>query len=226
MSERPFDAIVLGAGPGGYVCAIRLAQLGKKVAVVEDRHIGGVCLNVGCIPSKALISAGSLVKRLGHAGTMGITAENVRVDMEKLQAWKQNVVERLTGGVATLFDGYGVTTVTGRGRLVAPDRMEVTGAEGPEVLTAPSIVLAPGSRPIEIPDIQEATPLGAAILAGIGVGLYADEQDAYEHVRRDGVTYQPDAQRAAKYQDWFPIYRDLYPSMKEVNHRLFKESTT
>jgi dihydrolipoyl dehydrogenase len=151
VSERPFDAIVLGAGPGGYVCAIRLAQLGKKVAVVEDRHIGGVCLNVGCIPSKALISAGSLVKRLSHADKMGITAENVQIDMEKLQAWKQDVVGRLTGGVATLFEGHGITTVNGRGRLIAPDRMEVTGEEGTEIVTAPSIVLAPGSRPIEIP---------------------------------------------------------------------------
>lgn len=81
-------------------------------------------------------------------------------------------------------------------------------------------------RPIEIHDVEEATPLGAAILAGIGVGLYQNEEDAYHHVQCGGRTFQPDAQRAAKYQQWFPIYRDLYPATKAVNHRLFKEFTT
>ncbi len=81
-------------------------------------------------------------------------------------------------------------------------------------------------RPIEIPEIEEATPLGAAILAGIGIGLYQDEEDAYEHVRRSGPIYHPDPQRSARYQQWFPIYRELYPATKTVNHRLFKEFTT
>jgi dihydrolipoamide dehydrogenase len=151
MSERSFDAIVLGAGPGGYVCAIRLAQLGRKVAVVEEQWLGGVCLNVGCIPSKAMISAGALVKRLGDASKMGIEVGEVRVDMEKLQAWKGSVVDRLTSGVGTLFKGNKIEVVSGRGRLVAPDRIEVTGEAGTETITAPSIVLATGSRPIEIP---------------------------------------------------------------------------
>jgi len=151
MPERSFDAVVLGSGPGGYVCAIRLAQFGKNVAVVEAGDIGGVCLNVGCIPSKALISAGALVKRLGVSSKMGIDVEGVSVDMERLQAWKQEVVGRLTGGIATLFDGYEVTVVRGRGRLVAPGRMEVTGEDGTEVLTATDIVLATGSSPIEVP---------------------------------------------------------------------------
>ncbi len=81
-------------------------------------------------------------------------------------------------------------------------------------------------RPIEIPDVDEATPLGAAILAGIGVGLFQNEEDAYHHVRSTGTTYEPDPQNTAKYAEWFRIYRDLYPATKSVNHRLFQEFTT
>ncbi len=81
-------------------------------------------------------------------------------------------------------------------------------------------------RPIEIPDIDEATPLGAAILAGIGIGLYQDEEEAVHRIRTSTVTYQPDAQRAAQYARWFPIYRELYPATKHVSHQLFQEFTT
>ena len=91
--------VVIGAGPAGYVCAIRLAQLGQQVTVVEKAYLGGTCLNVGCIPSKALIAASALVDKLAHAGAMGITAKSVEVDLEKLVAWKAGIVGKLTGGV-------------------------------------------------------------------------------------------------------------------------------
>jgi len=78
------------------------------------------------------------------------------------------------------------------------------------------------NRPIEVPEVEEATPLGAAILAGIGVGLYRDEQDAFERVYKPGKTYEPDAGLAAKYADWYPIYRQLYPTLREVSHQLFE----
>jgi xylulokinase len=81
-------------------------------------------------------------------------------------------------------------------------------------------------RPLEIPDVEEASPLGAAILAGIGVGLFRDEEDAYARVSRPGTTYHPDPERAAKYERWFAIYRDLYPATRELSHRIFKEFTT
>jgi xylulokinase len=81
-------------------------------------------------------------------------------------------------------------------------------------------------RPIETPRIEEATPLGAALLAGIGVGLYQDEEDACQHVYREGETYEPDPQRAARYTDWFELYRQLYPATATLNHRIFKEFTT
>src|SRR5947207_1577589 len=92
------DAVVIGAGPGGYVAAIRLGQLGKKVVVVDREFVGGVCLNVGCIPSKALITAAKAFERVRHNETMGIVASDVKIDMARLQAWKGEVVGKLTGG--------------------------------------------------------------------------------------------------------------------------------
>ncbi|MDP6929741.1 MAG: FAD-dependent oxidoreductase, partial [Planctomycetota bacterium] len=94
-----YDVIVIGAGPAGYVCAIRCAQLGRKTAIIEKGELGGVCLNVGCIPSKALIAAGKLVKKIGQAEKMGISVGDVRVDTEKLIGWKADIVKKLTGGV-------------------------------------------------------------------------------------------------------------------------------
>src|SRR3954463_14413871 len=93
------DVVVLGAGPAGYVCAIRLAQLGKKVTVVEREYMGGVCLNVGCIPSKALIYAGTLYEKLSHAADLGINIKGASVDLPKMMKFKDSVVSKLTGGV-------------------------------------------------------------------------------------------------------------------------------
>src|SRR5882672_2640100 len=102
-TTRQADAVVIGAGPGGYVAAIRLAQLGLKTLCVEREAIGGVCLNWGCIPSKAMISASTLVEELGHAGAMGVNVQGVSVDMAKMKGWKDGIVKRLTGGIGELF---------------------------------------------------------------------------------------------------------------------------
>jgi dihydrolipoamide dehydrogenase len=95
-----YQACVIGAGPGGYVAAIRLAQLGLKTAIVEREALGGVCLNWGCIPSKAYIGASKLWDKVKTAGEMGITAENLALDLDKMRVWKDGVVKRLTDGVA------------------------------------------------------------------------------------------------------------------------------
>ncbi len=142
--------VVIGAGPAGYVCAIRLAQLGQKVSVVEKDYLGGTCLNVGCIPSKALIAAGALIERIGRAGAMGITVEGVRVDLEKLVAWKAGIVGKLTGGVASLLKKHGVEVVMGEASLLDPTTVRVAGKQGERTLTAEAIVIATGSAPIEI----------------------------------------------------------------------------
>jgi dihydrolipoamide dehydrogenase len=147
-----YDVIVIGAGPAGYVCAIRCAQLGLKTAVVEKEHIGGVCLNVGCIPSKALIAAGALMKKIQHAEVMGITTTGVELDIKKLVSWKEGIVGKLTGGVSGLLKNHKVDTHMGSARVLGPDKVEVTDKGGEKTtLKAKNVVVATGSVPIEIP---------------------------------------------------------------------------
>ena len=146
-----FDAVVIGAGPAGYVCAIRLGQLGQKVAIIEGQNFGGVCLNVGCIPSKALISAAKLVHKVKNASKMGVHVDGVRVDLDQMLAWKGKIVEQLTSGVKHLLDKNGVEIIEGMGRVTAPSRVEVQSEDGVRVVETKHIVIATGSHPIEIP---------------------------------------------------------------------------
>src|SRR5688572_9542078 len=127
-----YDVLVLGAGPAGYVCAIRCAQLGLSTAVVEREFVGGVCLNVGCIPSKAMISAGKTLKKIKTASLMGIEvdAAAVKLDVAKLVAWKQGVVGKLTGGVSGLLKNHKIALHMGSARVVGPTKVEVTGSKG------------------------------------------------------------------------------------------------
>lgn len=152
MATQQADVVVLGAGPAGYVCAIRLAQLGKKVTVVERENVGGVCLNVGCIPSKALIHAGSMIERLSHAEDMGIKIKGtVEVDFDKLISWKSSVVKKLTGGVAGLLKANGCTVIQGNAKFTGPKSLEVKSSSGTTTLTFNQIVVATGSRPTKLP---------------------------------------------------------------------------
>jgi dihydrolipoamide dehydrogenase len=149
------DAVVIGAGPGGYVAGIRLGQLKKKALVVEKDKPGGICLNVGCIPSKALINASKLFDKLRHGDEIGIFADNLRVDMARMQQWKEEVVGKLTGGVRSLLKANGCDYRTGNARLTSRNTVEIegAGADAGKKLTveASAIVVATGSRPIEIP---------------------------------------------------------------------------
>src|SRR5262245_52355367 len=124
------QALVIGAGPGGYVAGIRLGQLKIKSMVVERDQPGGICLNVGCIPSKALNNASKTFDKMKHAGDIGIFADNVRVDMKKMQVWKGEVVSKLTGGVKQLLKTNGCEYLTGTAKLTAPRTVEVTDAAG------------------------------------------------------------------------------------------------
>ncbi|MCX5746519.1 MAG: dihydrolipoyl dehydrogenase [Proteobacteria bacterium] len=159
MSEQRFDAVVIGAGPGGYPAAIRLGQLKVKTCVIEREYMGGVCLNVGCIPSKAVIHAAKTFEKMGHAGDIGINiASAPTLDMTKLQTWKSGVVNKLTSGVRTLLKGNGVTIIDGSAKLEksGPDghRITVQTKTGTETIIAKNVVLATGSRPIEIPGFK------------------------------------------------------------------------
>lgn len=145
------DTIVIGAGPGGYVAAIRAAQLGQKVTIVEKGNLGGVCLNVGCIPSKALIAAGHRYENAKHSEAMGITAENVKVDFSKVQAWKASVVNKLTGGVEGLLKGNKVEIVRGEAYFVDANTIRVMDENSAQTYKFNNAIIATGSRPIELP---------------------------------------------------------------------------
>ncbi|RFU71109.1 dihydrolipoyl dehydrogenase [Peribacillus saganii] len=145
------DTLVIGAGPGGYVAAIRAAQLGQKVTIVEKGTLGGVCLNVGCIPSKALISAGHRYEHAKHSEDMGISAENVTVDFSKVQAWKGTVVKKLTGGVEGLLKGNKVDIVSGEAYFVDANSVRVMTENSAQTYTFKNAIIATGSTPIELP---------------------------------------------------------------------------
>jgi dihydrolipoamide dehydrogenase len=144
MGDR-FDLAVIGSGPGGYVAAIRAAQLGRKVAVIEEDKPGGICLNWGCIPSKALLSGAALVEQLkSHGETFGVVAGELRLDYAKVQAHSRKVADRFAKGVLSLFKKNQIEFVSGRGRVAGPTTIEVTGAS-PRTIEADHIVLATGS---------------------------------------------------------------------------------
>jgi dihydrolipoamide dehydrogenase len=145
------DTLVVGAGPGGYVAAIRAAQLGQKVTIVEKATLGGVCLNVGCIPSKALISAGHRFENAKHSEDMGIIAENVTLDFSKVQEFKAGVVKKLTGGVEGLLKGNKIDIVRGEAYFVDANTIRVMDESSAQTYTFKNAIIATGSRPIEIP---------------------------------------------------------------------------
>jgi dihydrolipoamide dehydrogenase len=154
MPTKSFDAVVIGSGPGGYVAAIRLAQLGKKAALVDREELGGVCLNWGCIPSKALIAAANLVEDIRGAGDRGILVEAPKVDVAKLRAFKDQVVKKMTGGVGFLEKGNGVEVIHGNARFVSPTAIEVEAAGEKTRVEAPAFIVATGAKPIEIPGFR------------------------------------------------------------------------
>ena len=153
METVEYDAVVVGAGPGGYPCAIRLGQLGKKTLCIEKENWGGVCLNVGCIPSKALISAAKRYQELKSSAALGINISgDVSIDMAQTQEWKQGIVKRLTGGVDFLLKSNGVDRMIGTAEFSGGKNVVVTKADGSQVeVKADNVILAVGSRPIEIP---------------------------------------------------------------------------
>lgn len=159
MTQK-FDVVVIGAGPGGYVAAIKAAQLGLKTACIEkyqDKEgkvaLGGTCLNVGCIPSKALLDS-SYKYHEAHEGfkVHGIEAKGVTIDVPQMVARKNTIIKNLTGGVAGLFKSNGVALLEGHGKLLAGKKVEVTGLDGKtQIVEAENIILASGSRPVDIP---------------------------------------------------------------------------
>ncbi|MFB5660741.1 dihydrolipoyl dehydrogenase [Alteribacillus sp. HJP-4] len=150
------DTLIIGSGPGGYVAAIRAAQLGQKVTIVEREYMGGVCLNVGCIPSKALIEAGHKAHDAKEGGSdMGITTEKVNIDFSKVQEWKAGVVKKLTGGVEGLLKGNKVNIVRGEAYFSDADQVKVSSEEySSQTYKFKNCIIATGSTPIELPSLK------------------------------------------------------------------------
>ncbi len=153
MTVQKKDTIVIGSGPAGYVCAIRLAQLGKQVTLIEKDAIGGVCLNRGCIPSKALITASSFYEKLGHSGAMGIEVSSIKLNFKKMMSWKDGVVQQLTQGVGALLKANKVEIISGNARFTKVNQIEVTQNANQHHLEFNHCVIATGSRPISIASI-------------------------------------------------------------------------
>ncbi len=168
MSAKTITLLVIGGGPGGYVAAIRAAQLGVPTLLVEGVAPGGTCLNIGCIPSKALIHAADEYYRLQQAAAaspkspLGIRAEAVHIDLHTTQAWKNGVVAKLTGGVAALLRKAGVQVLEGWAHIVDGKTVDVTGTDGQTLrVRCEHLLLATGSEPIELPQL----PFGASVLS-------------------------------------------------------------
>ncbi|UVI27657.1 dihydrolipoyl dehydrogenase [Paenibacillus spongiae] len=155
------DTLVIGAGPGGYVAAIRAAQLGQNVLVVDKQYVGGVCLNVGCIPSKALISASHQYESISHADSFGITASDVKVDWNKVQDFKNGVVKKLTGGVASLLKANKIQYFNGEVMFINENEARVFNEQEAPRYRFKNCIIATGSRPIEL----KAFPYGGRIVS-------------------------------------------------------------
>ena len=148
------DTIVIGAGPGGYVAAIRAAQLGQSVTLVEKGDIGGVCLNVGCIPSKAMISSAHRYQEAQNSEDMGVITEGVKLDFSKVQEFKDSVVNKLVGGVDMLLKGNKVNVVKGEAYFVDSGKLKVMDDKQSQTYEFKNAIIATGSRPIEIPGFK------------------------------------------------------------------------
>ncbi|MGA1268157.1 MAG: dihydrolipoyl dehydrogenase [Gemmobacter sp.] len=154
MAVQSFDVVVIGAGPGGYVAAIRASQLGRRVAIVERENLGGICLNWGCIPTKAMLRSAEVFHLMHRAKEFGLKAEGIGYDLGAVVARSRKVAGQLSGGIGHLMKKHKVTVVMGTATIPAPGRVEVATAKGAETLEAPAIVLATGARARELPGLE------------------------------------------------------------------------
>jgi dihydrolipoamide dehydrogenase len=195
-NEKKFDLILIGSGPGGYVAAIRAAQLGMKVACVETDKLGGVCLNIGCIPTKALLTSASFVREAGAAAGHGVTLEGMTVSLGPAHERSRKAADQLTKGVGFLFKKNGVTHIEGYGRLAGRGTVEVQGPDGEKsTYEAAHIIIATGSRPRDLPMLkideeriwsstgalfQKEAPQSLAVVGAGAVGMeFADIYSTY-----------------------------------------------
>ena len=156
MANTNFDIIIIGAGPGGYVTAIRAAQLGMKTAIIEKKHLGGICLNWGCIPTKALLRTAEIYDFIKHAGDYGLSVGKASFDLKKVVERSRGVSKQLNAGVGHLLKKNKVTVIDGTARLNGPGKVDVTAPDGKAApsLTGNHIIIATGSRPRTLPGLE------------------------------------------------------------------------
>ena len=154
MAEKAYDVIVIGAGPGGYVAAIRAAQLGLKAIVVEREHMGGICLNWGCIPTKAMLRSSEVYHLMHRAKEFGLSVENIGYDLDAVVDRSRGIAKQLNSGVTHLLKKNKVATLMGDATITAPNKVVVKTAKGGESLTAKHIIIATGARARELPGLE------------------------------------------------------------------------
>jgi dihydrolipoyl dehydrogenase len=154
MAAKSFDMIVIGAGPGGYVAAIRGAQLGLKVAIIEREHLGGICLNWGCIPTKALLRSAEVFHLMGRAKEFGLSADKIGFDLAAVVKRSRGVAAQLSAGIGHLMKKNKITVVMGTAKLTAKNTVSVKTEKGDEVFSAKAIVVATGARARELPGLE------------------------------------------------------------------------
>ena len=154
MADNAYDVIVIGAGPGGYVAAIRAAQLGLKTIVVEREHMGGICLNWGCIPTKAMLRSSEVYHLMQRAKEFGLLAQNIDYDLDAVVARSRGIAKQLNGGVTHLLKKNKVVSLMGDATITAPGKVVVKTAKGAKALTAKHIIIATGARARELPGLE------------------------------------------------------------------------
>lgn len=154
MSAQKFDMVVLGSGPGGYVAAIRAAQLGFKTAIIERESLGGICLNWGCIPTKALLRSAEVFHNMKHAADYGLVAGQLGFDLDKVVARSRGIAAQLSAGIAHLMKKNKVTVIEGQGTLVSPGKLSVEKDGKKTIIEANDIILATGARAKELPHLK------------------------------------------------------------------------
>jgi dihydrolipoamide dehydrogenase len=154
MADTNFDLAVIGAGPGGYVAAIRAAQLGLKTVIVEREHLGGICLNWGCIPTKALLRTSELYHQMGRAAEFGLTCDNLRFDLASVIERSRKVAAKLASGVAYLMKKNKIAVIDGEAKLAGQGKIAITGKGGLSTIAAKHIIIATGARARELPGLE------------------------------------------------------------------------
>ena len=155
-NELKTQVVILGGGPGGYSAAFRAADLGLEVTLVESRDtLGGVCLNVGCIPSKALLHVAKVIDDAAEMSSHGVTFGAPQIDLDKIRSWKESVIGQLTGGLDGMAKMRKVKVVYGYGKFTGSNTLDVEGADGKTTITFDNAIIAAGSQPVNLPFIPE-----------------------------------------------------------------------